>query len=205
MHSAARGVADGLDVSCEVVARDVGVFAVHAVIEKFANLDALHEIRHAAYVVGMKVGDEHLVELRDACIFHRLLNALGVAAVVAGPAGIDQHRSAGRRNNQRGLAAFHIDGVDGKIGVCRLRGLGSSRARQDATNEREGNGESCGGQERRAAESGRNGAYHLPMSVNAGTDTVELLERRLPSAARMRIGEPAGAGRSQILLDFRCW
>ncbi len=135
MHGAARCGADGLDVGCVVVARDVGVLAVHAVIEKLADLDALDEIRHAAHVIGMEVGDEHLVDLRDARIFHRRLDALGVAAIVAGPAGIDQQRAAGGRDQQRGLAAFHIDGVDVRSVLPRARGLGGSRLRQDSATE----------------------------------------------------------------------
>ena len=128
-----RGVcADGLDVGREVVARDVGVFAVHAVIEKFADLDVLDEIRHAAHVIGMEVGDEHMVDLRDAGVFHRRLNALGVAAIVAGPAGIDQQRSAGRRDEQRGLAAFDVDGVDVQVACLSCVACGGSRLRQDA-------------------------------------------------------------------------
>ena len=39
--------------------------------------------------------------LRDAGVLHRCLDALGVAAIVAGPAGIDEQRSAGGRNQQR--------------------------------------------------------------------------------------------------------
>ena len=42
-------------------------------------------------------------------------DAVGVAAVIAGPAGIDQHGLAGGRDEQRGLAALDIDEVDLQI------------------------------------------------------------------------------------------
>ena len=44
MQRAARRVADGLDVGRVILARDVGVFAVDAVIEELADLDALDQI-----------------------------------------------------------------------------------------------------------------------------------------------------------------
>ena len=63
MHDAARRAADGFDVGRIVVTRDVGVFAILAVIEKLADLDALDQIGHAAHVIDVKVRDQHMVEL----------------------------------------------------------------------------------------------------------------------------------------------
>src|ERR1700739_38786 len=121
MNGAARRGANGLDVGRQVVARDVGVFAVDAVIEELADLDMLNEIRHAAYMIGVEVGDEHLVDHRTAGVFHCRLNALGIAAIVAGPAGIDQQRVTAWRDKQRGLAALDINGVNLQIFRGRLR------------------------------------------------------------------------------------
>ncbi len=132
MHGAARRCADGLDVGGVVVTGNVGVFAVLAVIEELADLDALDEIRHSADVIDMEVGDEHLVDFGDAGVFHCGLNALGIAAVVAGPAGIDEQRSAGGRDKQCGLAAFDVDGVNLQVFACGLRLRGREGPRNSA-------------------------------------------------------------------------
>ncbi len=59
-----RGVAlDGLEIRRVIVTRDVGVFAVFAVVEELADLDALDQVRHAAHMVDVEVRDEHVVEL----------------------------------------------------------------------------------------------------------------------------------------------
>ena len=42
-------------------------------------------------------------------------DAVGIPAIVAGPAGIDQHGLAGGRHEQRGLTAFDVDEVNFKI------------------------------------------------------------------------------------------
>ena len=127
MNDAARLALDGLEIGGIVVARDVGVFAVGTVVEELADLDALDEFRHAANVIGMVVGDEHMIDVRDAGVFHCRLDAIGVAAVVAGPAGIDEQGRAGRRNEQRGLAAFDVDGIDEQV----LCGFGLRHVRAD--------------------------------------------------------------------------
>ena len=51
MNDAARRIADGLEVCGVIVARDVSVLAVHAVVQELPDLDALHQFRHAAHVV----------------------------------------------------------------------------------------------------------------------------------------------------------
>ncbi len=129
MQNAARGIADGLDVGRVVVSGNVGVFAVLAVIEEFANLDALDEIRHSSHVIRVEVGDEHLVDPGDAGVLHSGLDPLSIAAIVAGPAAIDEHRSARRRNKQGGLAAFDINDVDGQVSPFGLR-MGGRREPQ---------------------------------------------------------------------------
>ena len=112
MHDAARLACDGLQIRRVVVARDVGVFAILAVIEELADGHALHQFGHAAHVVDVVVSHEQMIDLRDAGVAHGGLNAVGVAAIVIRPARIDQQRCAGGRNQQRRLAALDIDGVD---------------------------------------------------------------------------------------------
>ena len=135
MNDAPRFALDGLEVRGVIVTRDVGVFAVFAVVEELADLDALHEIRHAAHVVRMEVRDEHLVELGNAGIVHGGHDAVGIAAVVARPACIDEQRSAGGGDEQRGLAAFNIDGVDEQVLCSGLR-CGAERRREQRVRQR---------------------------------------------------------------------
>ena len=92
MNDAAAVALDSLEVSGKVVAGDLGVLAVGTVVEEFADRHALDQLRHAAHVVSMEMGDEHMVDAVDAGIAHGGLDALGVAAVISGPAGIDQKR-----------------------------------------------------------------------------------------------------------------
>jgi hypothetical protein len=49
MEDAARMALDGLEISGKILARDVGVFAVDAVIEELAHRDALDQLRHAPH------------------------------------------------------------------------------------------------------------------------------------------------------------
>ena len=119
----AAGLAlDGFKVGGVVGAGDIGVFAVGAVVEEFADGDAFDEFGDAADVVVVKVGDEDVIEPGDAGVAHGLLDAGCVAAIGRRPAGVDEEGSAGGGNQQSGLAAFDIDGVDEQV-FCRL-GLG---------------------------------------------------------------------------------
>ena len=61
-------------------------FAVRAVIDEGANGDARDKLRDAADVVVVKVGDEDVVDLREAGRLRLGDDAVGVAAIVAGPA-----------------------------------------------------------------------------------------------------------------------
>ena len=49
-------------------------------------------------------------------------DTLCVAAFVAGPAGIDQQRIAAGRDEQRGLAALHVDKINVQASVGGLLG-----------------------------------------------------------------------------------
>ena len=99
MNDAAGIALDGLQIGGKIVARDVGVFAVWAVVEEFAIGNAFDQLRHAAYVIDMEVRDEHVIDARDAGVVHGRLNALGVAAV---PRRASRYRrEATRRRGQR--------------------------------------------------------------------------------------------------------
>src|SRR5580692_7010040 len=59
-------------------------------IYKCADLDSINQLRHAAHVVAMKVGDQNIIQLLDAGLMRRGHDAVGVAAFIAGPAGVDE-------------------------------------------------------------------------------------------------------------------
>jgi hypothetical protein len=69
MDDAARLALDGFEVGGVVGAGDVGVFAVEAVIEEFADRNG-DELGNAADMVVMEVGDEHVIDAGDAGVMH---------------------------------------------------------------------------------------------------------------------------------------
>ena len=156
MDDAPRLAFDGLQVGGVIGAGDVGVLAIHAVVQELAYGDALDQLRQSAHVVVMEVRGQQMVDARDAGVAHGSLDAHGVAPIGGGPAGVDEQRCARRGHQQRGLAAFHIDGVDEQVLLC-CRGLprcglrlGSKEQRQRAGGKRQ-NAENA--RQRPAAES----------------------------------------------------
>lgn len=67
-----------------------GELAVFTVVDEFADLDVLNEVGHAADVIDVEVRDENVIDLCDAGVLHGGFNADSIAAVVAGPAGVDE-------------------------------------------------------------------------------------------------------------------
>ena len=108
-------------IDCIIVSRVGCVFAVLAVVQELAHLNLCNQRGHAAYVVVVKMRNQHMIDALDAGIFHGGQYALCVAAVVAGPASVDQQRLARWRDQQRGLAAFYIDGIDEQMAGAALR------------------------------------------------------------------------------------
>ena len=84
-------------------------------IDEGADGQLAGELRHAAHVVLVEVRDQQVIDCLHAGVLGGRGDAVGVAAVVAGPAGIDQHGFAGGRHEERGLTAFDIDEVDLEI------------------------------------------------------------------------------------------
>jgi len=113
----------------------------------------------------VKVRYQQVIDADDACVVHRQLDAGGVAAIGRGPAGVDKERRAGGGDEQRGLAAFDIDGVDEQ--VPRRFGLGGCGLRLAETAEdkqkREDGEAAVGAAEIEGAGSG--GDSHLEDSV----------------------------------------
>ena len=106
---------------------------------------------HAAHVIDVVVSHEQMIDLRDAGVAHGGLNAIGVPAIVIRPARIDQQRCARGRNQQRRLASFDIDGVDGEAAWMRPgHGCASGRA----------------GDQREHAQSGKQEVFQNRQSVS---------------------------------------
>ena len=101
---------------CEVVVvqlrRALALLHRRAVIDEGANRHARRQRRDAADVIGVVVRHDEVVDPRQPGLLHRRRDAIGVAAVEAGVARVDQQRLARRRDNQRRLAAFDVDEVD---------------------------------------------------------------------------------------------
>ena len=100
-------------------------------IVEFLDGDQLGQRRLAAYMVAVVVGgDEDVDFLRPAALVASNTRS-GIAVVVTGIAGIDQHRLAGRGHDQSGRAALHVDPVDiERAGL----GLQKHRGRQSQEN-----------------------------------------------------------------------
>ena len=94
-----------------VVGDDSGVvgLAIRAVVDEGADGDAGDQLRDAADVIGVVVGDEDVVDAGEAGGVGGGGDAVGVAVVIALPAGVDQEGLMGGSDEEGGLAAFHVD------------------------------------------------------------------------------------------------
>ena len=67
----------------------------------------------AAEVIAMPVRDDQMIDLLEAGVFHGRHDSRGVSRRLrAGIAGVDEQRFARRRNEERRIAALHIDDID---------------------------------------------------------------------------------------------
>ena len=71
-----------------------------------------------ARVIAVVMGDDKIIDALHAGGDSGRQDAVRVAIIVIRITGINEHRLAGRRNVQRGFAAFDIDGIDPEI-LCR--------------------------------------------------------------------------------------
>ena len=86
-------------------------FGRRAVGDHVADLHARNQLLHAADVIRVVVRDDEIVDGPDAGLLHRGRNPLRIAQVVCRPAGVDQHRLPGRRDDERGLTAFDVNEI----------------------------------------------------------------------------------------------
>ena len=102
-----------------------------AVIDEGADLHAFRERGEPTDVVGVKVGDEEVVEPRQPRLLgDDVLDARRVAVAEPRKPGVHQHRLPLRRHDQRGRAPFDVDPID----VQRARHRGC----QDTDGQRHG-------------------------------------------------------------------
>ena len=69
------------------------------------------KLRHSSHVVGVVVRHDQVIDPFHSRQFGGGDNAVSVAAAGIRPAGIHQHRVPQGRDEERGLAALHIDEV----------------------------------------------------------------------------------------------
>ncbi len=90
----------------------VAGFAIFAVVDKGVYRNAGDQLRETADVIVVIVGDEHVVDPGEAGSFSDGDDAIGVAAVVAGPTGVDEQGLPVRGDKQRSLPTFDVDEKD---------------------------------------------------------------------------------------------
>src|SRR2546430_15717710 len=103
-------------------------FAVFAVIDECSYRDSGHELRYASHMVVVKMCDQHVINLADPGQFDCRNDAIGIAAIVARPARINEQRLSFRRDEECGLAAFYVPKID--LEGLTARGPPHSRSQQ---------------------------------------------------------------------------
>jgi hypothetical protein len=66
-------------------------------------------------MIAMPMANHDMIDFRQARFLRGGEDALGVTVAIAGIAGVEQQRFSGRRDEQRGSAAFNIDPGDSQI------------------------------------------------------------------------------------------
>jgi hypothetical protein len=75
-----------------VLAGNVRVFEIGPVVDEGTDLHLRSELRHSADMVTMKMSYKDVVDMVQSGGFCGSNNPIGIAALEAGPAGIDQER-----------------------------------------------------------------------------------------------------------------
>src|ERR1019366_8165855 len=91
---------------------NVGVFPVGSMVQKSADLDHPRQFRHSPYMVAMIMSRQHVIDLLDSRLFRRLHNSSGMRPMETGETGINQQGLPRRTDNERGLPAFHVNGIN---------------------------------------------------------------------------------------------
>ena len=101
--------------------RRIGCLAIGTVIDESFDWDFGHQLGYAPGVIYMVVGQQYVIDVVKAGQLHCGSDAGCVAALVAGPHGIDKERVLVGGNEQSRLAAFYVNEVDLEGGARRLR------------------------------------------------------------------------------------
>lgn len=109
---------------------DLAVLHIGAVIDKGGDFHAVGQLRRAAHMIAMIVGDEDIVEPLEFGQLGGFCNAVGIATIESAPASIDEERLTRRTDDERGLAAFDVDEKD-------LQHLGGVEGRGKAQRDQE--------------------------------------------------------------------
>ena len=97
-----------------MVAALIGDLVWEAFVVEGADGHEFGEFSEAAEVVDMEMGDDDVIDAREAGLGGGVVDAGGVAT--AGVAGVDEDGFAGRGDEERGAAAFGVDPVDAENG-----------------------------------------------------------------------------------------
>ena len=83
-------------------------------VDEVPDRDAFCELRQAAIVIAVPMGDDQVVDPGQACVLGCYHDALGIAdrSRRRHIAGVDQEGFAGWRHQQRSVAAFGVDHID---------------------------------------------------------------------------------------------
>ena len=115
------------------------------VVDERPDRQPLRELMGAAHVVAVEVGDDQVVDRVGTGIRGGRGDAVGIAPVEARPPGVEEHRLAGRGDEERRLAPLHVDDVDLQRVVRPVLGRrGDGRETETEHEDREGAGKSHG-------------------------------------------------------------
>ena len=133
---------DRLLIGGVVDARHFRVFQIWPMIDERAHFDSIHQLRHSADMIAVIVSDQNIIELLDAGLVGGRQDAIGVAAFVSRPAGIDQQRLPRWADNQRRLPALDVDEIN--LQGFRARGSSGAWTRNQNTKAQTENGNQHG-------------------------------------------------------------
>ena len=136
-----RGAASQGHVAAEGSPGALALVHRRAVVEVVHDRQPVSQLLRTAHMVRVEVRDDEVVDSSETRVLSGRDDAIGVTPVESWPAGVDQHRLAGWRDEERRLATLDVDDVD----VERVRGLAAQGGgRQDGDAHEYGRGDTHG-------------------------------------------------------------
>src|SRR5580704_8184532 len=103
----------GVQRGIRLLEKSVGELAwlnVRAMIDELSNRNFRSQLSQAAEMITVPVGDDQMIDLPQASVLDRILDAARIAGSrSAGVPGVDQQRLTGRRDEERGVTALDVD------------------------------------------------------------------------------------------------